>query len=310
MSGPRPPLSLCIITRDEERNLARCLASARFADEVVVLDSGSTDRTVEIARAAGARVFVEPFRGHVRQKARAVELARNDWVLCLDADEEVSPELAASIEAALAAVEPGIGGFELSRKTCYAGRFIEHGGWWPEWRLRLFDRRRGGWTGDDPHDRVEVGAGQVDRLSGALHHYAYRDVTHHLEKVNAYTSTMARGLADRGRPFRRHDLLVRPAARFLRMYVVRAGFRDGVRGFLLAVIGAFYVFAKYAKRWELEQRPAPPPGGPSESPSESPSEASPQVAAQASAQVPPQASPLAQPAAEVSPTPRSFNPSG
>ncbi len=262
MSSPRPPLSLCIIARDEEANLPRCLASARLADDVVVLDSGSTDRTVEIARAAGARVFVEPFRGHVRQKARAVELARYDWVLCLDADEELSPELAASIERALQGADAACGGFELARKTCYAGRFIEHGGWWPEWRLRLFDRRRGGWTGDDPHDRVELAAASVGRLDGALHHYAYRDLAHHLEKVNRYTSTMAQGLVARGRPFRRCDLLFRPAARFLRMYVVRAGFRDGVRGFVLAVIGAFYVFAKYAKRWELGEPAAKPSPSP------------------------------------------------
>ena len=121
---------------------------------------------------------------------------------------------------------------------------------------------RGGWTGDDPHDRVELAAASVGRLDGALHHYAYRDLAHHLEKVNRYTSTMAQGLVARGRPFRRCDLLFRPAARFLRMYVVRAGFRDGVRGFVLAVIGAFYVFAKYAKRWELGEPAAKPSPSP------------------------------------------------
>lgn len=258
MATRRPPLSLCVITKDEEQRLAACLASARFADDVVVLDSGSTDRTLEIARGAGARTFVEPFRGHVLQKARAIELARHDWVLCLDADEELSPELAVAIERALEGIErqdgaAAIAGFELARKTCYAGRFIEHGGWWPEWRLRLFDRRRGGWTGSDPHDRVELGGGAVARLDGALHHYAYRDLEHHLDKVNRYTTTMARGLAARGRRFRWRDLLLRPPARFCRMWLLRGGFRDGGRGFLLATIGAFYVFLKYAKRWELAQ---------------------------------------------------------
>ncbi len=251
MSVSTLKLSLCVITRDEEQRLARCLASAAFAADIVVLDSGSTDRTVAIAQAAGARTFVEPFRGHVAQKARAVELAEHDWVLCLDADEELSPELAAAVRAVLAG-EPGAAGFELARKTSYVGRFIEHCGWWPEWRLRLFDRRQGGWTGADPHDRVEV-RGRVGRLDGALWHYAYRDVAHHLEKVNRYTTTMAQGLAQRGVAFRWRDLLVRPPARFLRMFVVRRGFLDGARGFLLATIGAFYVFLKYAKLWELKQ---------------------------------------------------------
>jgi glycosyltransferase involved in cell wall biosynthesis len=238
-----------VITRDEERNLPRCLASARFADDVVVLDSGSTDRTVELAKAAGARVFVEPFRGHVAQKARAVELAKHDWVLCLDADEEVSPELARSIEAALAAPDDPPG-FDVPRKTSYAGRFIEHSGWWPEWRVRLFDRRRGRWTGADPHDRVELD-GPAGRLAGPLNHFPYRDVSHHLAKVNAYTTTMAQGLHEKGRRCRVSDLLVRPPARFLRMYVARRGFLDGVHGLVLATMGAFYVFLKYAKLWEL-----------------------------------------------------------
>jgi len=249
MPSPRLPVSLCVIAKDEELRLPRCLASARFADDVVVLDSGSTDRTVELAREAGARTFVEPFRGHVLQKARAVELARHDWVLCLDADEELSPELAASIEAALHGA-PDAAGFELPRKTWYAGRFIEHGGWWPEWRLRLFDRRHGGWTGADPHDHVEV-HGRVGRLAGPLWHYPYRDIAHHLDKVNRYTTTMARGLAERGVRFRWRDLVLRPPARFARMYLLRRGFLDGARGFLLATIGAFYVFLKYAKLWEL-----------------------------------------------------------
>jgi len=260
MTPTRRPFSLCVIARDEESNLPRCLASASFADDVVVLDSGSTDRTVERAKAAGARVFVEPFRGHVAQKARAVELARHGWVLCLDADEEISPELRASIERALARPDGEVAAWELARKTCYAGRFIEHGGWWPEWRVRLFDRARGRWSGEDPHDRVEV-EGRVGRLEGALHHFAYRDLDHHLAKVNAYTTTMARGLLARGVRFSWLDLLLRPPARFLRMYLLRRGFLDGARGLLLAAVGAFYVFLKYAKLWELTRAGRAPDGG-------------------------------------------------
>lgn len=255
---PRRPLSLCVITRDEEKNLARCLDSAAFADDVVVLDSGSTDGTVEVARARGARVFVEPFRGHVAQKNRAIELARHPWVLSLDADEEISPPLRAAIERALEGDGGAVAGYALARKTSYAGRFIEHGGWWPEWRVRLFDRARARWVGADPHDRIELD-GAPARLDGALHHYAYRDLAHHVEKVNRYTSTMAAGLHARGVRFRAFDLLTHPPAHFLKMYVLRRGFLDGWRGFVLATIGAFYVFLKYAKLWELERAPRRPP---------------------------------------------------
>jgi len=257
---PRRPLSLCVITRDEERNLARCLDSAAFADDVVVLDSGSTDGTVELARARGARVFVEPFRGHVAQKNRAIELAKHAWVLSLDADEEVSPPLRAAIERALEGGADGAGavaGYALARKTAYAGRFIEHGGWWPEWRVRLFDRSRARWAGEDPHDRIEL-EGVSARLDGALHHYAYRDLAHHVEKVNRYTTTMAAGLHARGVRFRAFDLVTHPPAHFLKMYVLRRGFLDGWRGLVLATIGAFYVFLKYAKLWELERAPRRP----------------------------------------------------
>jgi glycosyltransferase involved in cell wall biosynthesis len=248
----RRPFSLCVITRDEEQNLARCLRSAAFADDVVVLDSGSTDKTVAVARSHGARVFVEPFRGHVAQKNRAIELAAHPWILALDADEEVTPALRASIEAALADERSAVAGYELARKTSYAGRFIEHGGWWPEWRVRLFDRARARWSGADPHDRIAAD-GAIARLDGALHHYAYRDLAHHLEKVNRYTTTMAAGLHERGVRSGATRLLLHPPAHFLKMYVLRRGFLDGWRGFILATIGAFYVFLKYAKLWELER---------------------------------------------------------
>jgi glycosyltransferase involved in cell wall biosynthesis len=254
MASSRRPVTVCVITRDEENNLPRCLASVKFADEVVVLDSGSTDRTVELARAAGARVFVEPFRGWTLQKQRAIELASHEWVLSLDADEEVSPELAAAIQEALA---PGAGsdGYALARKTWYAGRFIEHSGWWPEWRVRLFDRRRGRFAGRDPHDFVEL-QGTVGKLEGALFHYPYKDLAQHLAKIDAYTTTMARERAERGERCGWLDLIVRPPARFLRMFVLRRGFLDGRRGLVLAGFGAFYVFLKYAKLWELTREGA------------------------------------------------------
>ena len=259
-------ISLCIITRNEEANLERCLRSASFADEIVVVDSESDDRTVDVARRLGARVVVEPFRGHVQQKARAVELASHRWVLCLDADEELSEALRREIER-LHDSEPGpVAGYELPRKTHYLGAFIEHGGWWPEFRLRLFDRQAGGWTGHDPHDRVEV-EGAVQRLQGPLYHYNYRDLRHHLDKVNSYTSIMAKGMLERGKRPSLAAALLRPPGRFLKMFVLKRGFLDGWRGFVVATIGAFYVFLKYAKLWELarQQQGGPERGHPPES---------------------------------------------
>ncbi|MFO0981521.1 MAG: glycosyltransferase family 2 protein [Planctomycetota bacterium] len=251
-----PALSLCVITFNEERHIERCLRSVPFAADVVVLDSLSTDRTVEIARSCGARVVVEPFRGHVEQKARAVALAAHDWVLCLDADERLSADLAAAIPGRLERDAGRYQGYELCRHTFYLGAWINHGGWFPEWRLRLFDRRRGGWTGVDPHDRVAVD-GPVSRITGGeIAHHAYRDLSHHIAKVNGYTTLMASRRHERGERFAWHKLLLHPLGRFVRMFVLRQGFRDGWRGFLLAVIAAFYVFLKYAKLLALERTAA------------------------------------------------------
>lgn len=246
----RRKLSVCIIARDEAGNLPRCLDAVSFADEIVVVDSESTDATREIATARGCTVIVQPFLGHVKQKQFAIDRASHDWVLCVDADEVVDDALRASVLAALADAKPAAG-YEVNRHTFHLGAFIDHGGWFPEWRLRLFDRRRGGWRGIDPHDRVEV-EGEVRRLAGELRHYAYRDLSHHLAKIDSYTSIIAREKDEAGKRPRWSDFVLRPPARFLRMYVLRGGFRDGVRGLILAGVGACYVFLKYAKLWELQ----------------------------------------------------------
>ncbi|MEW6743768.1 MAG: glycosyltransferase family 2 protein [Planctomycetota bacterium] len=248
----RVPVSLCVITRDEEERIEACLRSVPFADDVVVLDSGSTDRTRERAAALGARVFNEPFRGHVEQKARAVVLAKHDWILALDADESLDEELKRAIPEVLERDGGTLSGYYLPRKTYYLGDWIRYGGWWPEKRLRLFDRRRARWTGSDPHDRVEASGPTAD-LPGAILHYNYRDITHHLAKVNSYTSIMALRRHEAGEAFRWSALVLHPLFRFCRMYVLRRGFLDGWRGFVLATIAAFYVFLKYAKLWELER---------------------------------------------------------
>jgi glycosyltransferase involved in cell wall biosynthesis len=246
-------LSICIITFNEEENLPRCLASiAGLARQVVVVDSGSEDRTVEIARGSGAEVIRHPFAGHVRQKQLALEQAREEWVLSLDADEWLEDRLREAIRAVLAGrPDPAVAGYELSRRNQYLGGWIDHCGWSPEWRLRLVRRTLAQWTGSDPHDRLAVD-GRVERLRGRLCHRPYRNLAEHVGKINRYTDTMAaRSRAEGVRPSLL-ALAFRPPARFLRMFVFRAGFLDGWRGLLVSALGAWYVFLKQAKLWESE----------------------------------------------------------
>ncbi len=245
----RPKLSVCVVAMDEEDRLGDCLRSADFADEWIVVDSHSRDRTREVAAELGARVIERDWPGHVAQKNFALDQATHDWVLCLDADERVSPELR---EALLRALErqdlPD--GFEFARRTWYLGRWIRHGGWYPDRKLRLFRRSRGRWGGVDPHDHVHVD-GRVERLPGDLLHYSYRSVSDHLRTIDSFTTIAAREKHARGRRAGLLDLTLRPLWKFLRMYVFRAGFLDGVAGLVVAALGAYYVLLKYVKLREL-----------------------------------------------------------
>jgi glycosyltransferase involved in cell wall biosynthesis len=247
-SAERPALSACIIARDEEDRLPACLDSLGFCDEVLVVDSHSRDRTREVAAARGARVVQRDWPGHVAQKEFAIREARHDWVLCVDADERVSPELAAEIAGLRDAGFAGCAGYFVPRLSSYLGRPIRHGTWYPDWKLRLFDRRRGRWGGRDPHDRVLV-EGPTRRLAGHLLHDPYRSLDDHLATIDRYTTVMAEQLHADGRRARVLDLALRPPLRFLGFYVWRLGFLDGWRGLLLAHLAAHYVWQKYAKLW-------------------------------------------------------------
>jgi glycosyltransferase involved in cell wall biosynthesis len=243
-------ISAVIIAKDEAENVEECVRSVAFCDEVLVLDSGSTDGTPDLARRAGARVVSTDWPGYVAQKNRAAGMAEHDWVLSIDADERVDDRLRAAIEALRAAGEPAAAAFEATRHTFTLGRWIDHGGWYPEWRTRLFDRRRCRWGGIDPHDRVET-EGPVARLAeGEIRHYTYRSISAHLAQIDRFTTIAAREKVARGRTASLLPMLFRPPWRFLRMYVLRRGFLDGRAGFVLAVLAAYYVFAKYAKVWE------------------------------------------------------------
>jgi glycosyltransferase involved in cell wall biosynthesis len=246
-------LCACVIACDEQDRIGDCLASLAFCDEIVVVDSHSRDATREIAASHGARVIERDWPGHVAQKEFAIRQAACDWVLCVDADERVSPELAAQIADLRAEGFPELAGWRMPRLSSYLGRPIRHGSWYPDLQLRLFDRRRGHWSGRDPHDRVAL-SGRVGRLSGELLHHPYRSLEDHIASIDRYTTTMARQLHEEGRRARAVDVLLRPAWRFLRFYALEGGWREGWRGLLLAHLAAEYVRLKYVKLWVLERR--------------------------------------------------------
>ncbi len=248
------PVTLCVITLNEEDRLADCLRSASFADHTVVVDSCSTDRTREIAEEFGAEVVVRQFGGRlVEQKDHAVGLAKTDWVLCLDCDERLTPELVRSVRDALAGPGDTVA-FSMNRRTFYLGRFIDHGGWYPDRKVRLFRRDKARWGGVNPHDHVVVESGPVGHLEGDIHHYSYRSVSDHLRQIDNFTTTSAQAWVERGRKFSFFKLVFNPVGKFFRMYVLKAGFLDGAAGFCVAALGATYVFLKYLKHWELTRR--------------------------------------------------------
>lgn len=248
-------ISGVVICLNEADRLGRCLESLAFCDEIVVVDSGSTDGTREVARRFTERVVEQPFLGYVKQKNFALELAKHDWVVCLDADEALSPELAQALAAAIGRGGDGApAGYELDRVTRYLGVWHDRGEWYPDWQLRAFRRSRGHWAGMDPHDRVELD-GRVERLPGRLLHWNYRSLSEHIQTTDRFSTRMARSMRDAGVRFRLADLLLRPLARFFKGYVLRQGFRKGLPGFIVSAATAYYVFMKYAKLWELDEGP-------------------------------------------------------
>ncbi len=246
-----PRLSVLVITRNEAANIRAALDSVRWADELVVVDSGSTDDTVRIARETADRVSVHPWEGYGAQKNHAAALAAHDWILSLDADERVTPGLAREIRALLDA-EPAARGYRIPRVTRYLGHWIRSTDWYPDLQLRLYDRRTGRWNDRLVHESVAVD-GPVGRLRGELEHHAYRDVAHHLETIDRYTTLAASQLLREGRRAGWIDLAARPPAAFLRNYVVRQGVRDGARGLIVSMLNAGYVFLKFVKLWERQR---------------------------------------------------------
>lgn len=255
MSTPpdRPALSACIITFNEADRIDACLDSLAFCDEIVVVDSGSTDATRERASAKGARVLERPFEGYRAQKDFAVNAARHDWVLCLDADERVTPALRAAIERARDGGFSDAAGYRCARLTEYFGAPLRHGNAYPDRVLRLFDRRRGGWRNvREIHEHASVD-GAVAMLAGDLGHDAYRSLADQLTRLERYARLMAEHMHAQGRTARIANIVFNPVWRFVRGYVLRRGFLDGWRGLVYAYVEANYVRQKFIKLWLLQR---------------------------------------------------------
>ena len=249
-------LSVCVITHNEETNIARTLDSVKgIADELIVLDSGSTDKTAELARARGAKVFVEEWRGFGAQKNAAMAKATGDWILSLDADEEVSPELAASIRALLKSVKaaPEFDGYMVARRNLYLGRWIKRSGYYPDPKLRLVRRGKGAFEDRAVHESMHT-SGKVGRLEGDLIHHAYPTLDSFIEHANRYSSLGGQMEASERRVgFSVANILIRPLVAFIYRYFFRLGFLDGREGLLVHLTHASYVSWKFAKAWEISK---------------------------------------------------------
>lgn len=253
MPASRQPLSVVIITLNAAAQLDACLRSARFADEIVVVDAGSTDGTPALAERHGAKLIHQDWLGFGRQKQFAVAAASHDWVLCLDADERVTPELQASIENALK--NPSSPAFRFPRCNRFLGRYLKHGEGYPDWSLRLFDRRQAGWSDDAVHEKVET-HGPIGDLSGDLLHDSAESLASYLSKQNRYTTLAAEMALAAGKRASFGRIALSPLVRFIKFYFIRQGFRDGLPGLVHIAIGCFNSFIKYSKMLERQNSDA------------------------------------------------------
>lgn len=244
-------LSVIIITYNEEKNIRDCLDSVEWADEIVVVDSHSQDRTRQIAASYTKKVYEVDWMGFASTKNYALNHATGDWILWIDADERVTPELATEIRSILYNENPNIDGYMIPRKAYFLGRWIKHCGWYPGYVLRLIRKRDAKFNKSNVHEGFDFD-GRSDKLIHALDHYTDRDIKHYFKKYNHYTSLAVLDLKKKNRTFKLSDLLFRPFYAFLKMYFMKLGFLDGIQGFILCVFSASYVFTKYAKLWEIE----------------------------------------------------------
>lgn len=253
MASPKPEVSAIVVCFNEEDRIRDCLESLRWCDEIVVVDSFSTDGTVEICRQYTDRVMQRPWGGYRDQKAFAHSQATRDWVILVDADERVPPELRDEIRDSLSRFGNRYAGFSIARLVHYLGRWWWRGGWYPDYAIRLVRHDLASWSGVEPHGHI-VADGRVRRLKNPLHHLTYRDIGDHLRRINHFTTVSSRELRGQGSRWRWSDNLFRPGFRFFRSYIWKRGFLEGFAGYFVAATAAIYVFLKYAKLRELELR--------------------------------------------------------
>ena len=247
------PLSVVIITYNEEANIKRCLESVQgMAEEIIVVDSGSLDGTQEICRSMGAVVIEQEFLGYIEQKNFATSKAKYEWILSLDADEALTPELRSSIETIFP--EPAGDGYTINRLTNYCGTWVKHGGWYPDMKLRLYNRNKGQWTGVNPHDRYRLNLGSaMSHLHGDILHYSYNSLSDHLKQIDRFSSIGAISMHNQGKRSSIAKILYKPITRFLRHYIFKAGFLDGLTGFTIAINSGHAVFLKYLRLYYLQK---------------------------------------------------------
>jgi glycosyltransferase involved in cell wall biosynthesis len=252
-----PILSVVVITLNEERNIFRCLKSLKFSKkifgqiEVIVVDAQSRDKTVVTAKQLGAKVYARAWKGYGDQKNWALAKARGNWILSLDADEELTASLIAEIEKVVVQKSDEVDGYFIKRKAFFLGKWIRHCGWWPDAQLRLFKRGRGAFTAEPVHEGLEV-KGKTRELNEPMNHYTYESIHQYLDKMNRYSDLSVQEIKQKKKTFWMFYLTVAPFLQFFRMYISRRGFLDGWHGLVVCGLSAFHDFCKYAKLWEKE----------------------------------------------------------
>jgi glycosyltransferase involved in cell wall biosynthesis len=244
-------ISAFIICSNEEDKIERCLAALSFCDEIIIIDSGSSDKTLDICRRYTNNIFHNTWLGFVEQKSFGLSKCNHEWALNLDADEVVSPELAQEIKDAVSK-NLDINGYELLRVVYYWGKFWRKGGWYPEYRLRLIRKSATQWGGTNPHEKAIV-SGLTKRLNGELWHYTYDDLFDQISTLNKFSSTAALEIKKESKKISRFNIFFRPLTRFIKFYFTKKGYREGLSGLIVAIIEAFSTFLKYSKAWEIEE---------------------------------------------------------
>jgi glycosyltransferase involved in cell wall biosynthesis len=243
-------ISAFIVCCNEERQIRRCIESIKWCDEIIIVDSGSTDKTLDICREYTQNIYYKEWAGYVEQKRFALEKCKNEWVLNVDADEVLTPELTNEIQNELKTSD--LDGYYLLRTVYHLGKWWVKGGWHPEYRLRLCRRLKTTWAGMDPHEKAVV-EGKTKKLKGSLQHYSYSNLADQISRINKYSSTLARNLYEQGERSSISKIVLNPMLRFMKFYFFKKGFLEGLPGFAMAITDSFYVFLKYLKLWEIQK---------------------------------------------------------